>query len=130
MEKNWKNRYICKTESLCYAPRQTQCYKWTILQFKKIIRKERKAKQHTVRQTGSSESQSCSAVSDSLWPTPILQARILEWVAVPFSGDPPKPGIKPRTPALWTDSLPAEPQGKPKNARVGSLSLLQRIFPN
>ena len=27
------------------------------------------------------------------------------------------------------DSLPAEPQGKPKNTRVGSLSLLQRIFP-
>ena len=28
-----------------------------------------------------------------------------------------------------TDSLPAEPQGKPKNTRVGSLSLLQGIFP-
>ena len=27
------------------------------------------------------------------------------------------------------DSLPAEPQGKPKNTGVGSLSLLQRIFP-
>ena len=27
------------------------------------------------------------------------------------------------------DSLPAEPQGKPKNTAVGSLSLLQRIFP-
>jgi len=27
------------------------------------------------------------------------------------------------------DSLPAEPPGKPKNTRVGSLSLLQRIFP-
>ena len=27
------------------------------------------------------------------------------------------------------DSLPAEPQGKPKNAGMGSLSLLQRIFP-
>ena len=26
-------------------------------------------------------------------------------------------------------SLPAEPQGKPKNTEVGSLSLLQRIFP-
>ena len=26
------------------------------------------------------------------------------------------------------DCLPAEPQGKPKNTRVGSLSLLQRIF--
>ena len=26
------------------------------------------------------------------------------------------------------DSLPAEPQGKPKNTGVGSLSLLQQIF--
>ena len=58
----------------------------------------------------------------------ILQARILEWVAFPFSGDLPNPGIEPRSPALQADSSPAEPQGKPKNTRVGSLSLLQRIF--
>ena len=43
----------------------------------------------------------------------ILQARILEWVAFPFSKDLPNPGIEPRSPALQ-DSLPAEPQGKPK----------------
>ena len=30
---------------------------------------------------------------------------------------------------LWADSVPAEPQGKPKNTRVGSLSHLQWIFP-
>ena len=30
---------------------------------------------------------------------------------------------------LQADSLPAEPQGKPKNIGVSSLSLLQRIFP-
>ena len=30
---------------------------------------------------------------------------------------------------MQTDSLPAEPQGKPKNTGVGSLSLLQRTFP-
>ena len=59
----------------------------------------------------------------------IFQARILEWVAMPPSGDLPNPGIKPRSPALQTDSLPAEPQGKPKNIGVGSLSLLQGIFP-
>ena len=39
------------------------------------------------------------------------------------------PGIKPRSPALQEDSLPAEARGKPKNTGVGSLSLLQRIFP-
>ena len=52
----------------------------------------------------------------------ILHARILKWVAFPFSG------IKPRSPTLQVDSLPAEPQGKPKNTGVGSLSLLQWIF--
>ena len=44
-------------------------------------------------------------------------------------GDLPKPGIKPRSPTLQVDPLPAEPQGKSKNAGVGSLSLLQGIFP-
>ena len=58
----------------------------------------------------------------------ILQARILEWVAMPSSRGSSNPGIKPRSPALQADSLPAEPQGKPKNTGVGSLSLLQRIF--
>ena len=58
----------------------------------------------------------------------ILQARILEWVAFPSPGDLPNPGMKPRSPGLQADSLPAEPQGKPMNTRVGSLSLLWRIF--
>ena len=38
----------------------------------------------------------------------ILQARILEWVAVPFSRGSSNPGIEPRSPALQVDSLPAE----------------------
>ena len=58
----------------------------------------------------------------------ILQARILEWVAMPPSRDLPNPGIEPRSPALQADSLPAELQAKPKNTGVGTLSLLQRIF--
>ena len=57
----------------------------------------------------------------------ILKARILEW-ASPSPGDLPNPGIKSRSLALQVDSLPAEPQGKPKNPGVGSLSLLQQIF--
>ena len=48
----------------------------------------------------------------------ILQARILEWVAFPFSADIPNPGIKPRSPTLQADSLPAEPQGKPNNVQT------------
>ena len=33
----------------------------------------------------------------------------------PSAGDDPNPGIKARSPALQVDSLPAEPQRKPKN---------------
>ena len=45
----------------------------------------------------------------------ILQAKILEWVASPFSRDLPNPGIKPRSPILQVDSLLAEPGGKPNS---------------
>ena len=55
------------------------------------------------------------------------------WSGEPFPSprdlDLPNPGIKPRSPALRVDSLPAEPQRKPKNTGVGSPSLLQWIFP-
>ena len=54
--------------------------------------------------------QSCLTLCDPMNYTVhgILQARILEWVAFPLSGDLPKPRIEPRTPALQGDSLPAE----------------------
>ena len=55
----------------------------------------------------------------------ILQVGILEGVAMPFS----RGSSQHRTPTLQADSLPSEPPGKPKNNRVGSLSLLQGIFP-
>ena len=49
----------------------------------------------------------------------IHQARILEWVTFPFSRgifltQGLDLGIEPVSPALQVDSLPAEPQGKPK----------------
>ena len=52
------------------------------------------------------------------------------WSGYPFPspGDLPNSGFEPRSPALQVDSLPPEPQGKPKNTRVGSLSLLQQTF--
>ena len=34
----------------------------------------------------------------------------------PSPGDLPNPGIKPRSPTLQADTLPAEPQGKPHGA--------------
>ena len=59
----------------------------------------------------------------------ILQARILKWVAFAFSRIYPIQGSNPGHPHCRRIFSPAEPQGKPKNAGVGSLSLLQRIFP-
>ena len=79
------------------------------------------------------ESESYSVMSDYLQPHGlyrILQARILEWVAFPFSRGSSQLRDQTRSPALQADSLPAEPQGKPKNTGVGSHSLLQRIFPS
>ena len=62
---------------------------------------------------------------------PMEFSRTEHWSGQPFPspGDLPNPGIEPRSPTLQADSLPAEPQGKPRNTGVGSLSLLQWIFP-
>ena len=59
--------------------------------------------------------QSCPTLCDPMDYTVhgILQARILEWVAFSSPGDLPNPRIKPRSPTLQMDSLPAETQGKP-----------------
>ena len=63
-----------------------------------------------------------SVHGDPSWP---------EWNGLPFppSGDLSNPGIELRFPALQADSLPSGSPGKPKNTRVGSLSLLQGTFP-
>ena len=59
----------------------------------------------------------CSPLSSSVHG--VLQARTLEWVTLPSSGDLPNPGMEPRSAALRVDSLPSEPPGKPKNTGVG-----------
>ena len=43
----------------------------------------------------------------------VFQARILEWVAISFSGDLPNPGVEPGSPALQAAALSSEPPGKP-----------------
>ena len=75
-------------------------------------------------------SESHWVVSDSFDPMDytihgILQARILEWVAFPFSRGSSQPRDQTQVSHIAGDSLPAESQGKPKNTGVGSLSLLQ-----
>ena len=85
----------------------------------------------------------CCCLVTKLWPT-LLWPHGLDWQAplfmgfsrqeywsglpCPPPGNLPNPGIEPTSPALQADSLLAEPQGKPKNTGVGSLSLLQGIF--
>ena len=74
--------------------------------------------------------QSCPTLCN---PTDIQSmefSRLEYWNRQPFPspGDLPNPRIKPRSPALQADSLPAEPQQKPKNTGVGILSFLQQIF--
>jgi len=45
----------------------------------------------------------------------IIQARIMEWVAIFFSRGSSQPRIKPRrSPAFQADSLPSKPPGKPR----------------
>ena len=65
--------------------------------------------------------QSCPAVCNPMDYSPpgssvhgILQARILQWVAIPFSRESSNPGIEPgspESPALLPYFLPSEPQG-------------------
>ena len=66
--------------------------------------------------------QSCPTFCDHVDCSPlgssahgILQARILEWVAISFPGDVPNTGIRLGSPALQADSLLSEPQGNPSH---------------
>ena len=77
-----------------------------------------------------SESESCSVLSYflrprglySLWNSPDQNIGVgscfLLQLMFPSPGDLPNPEIEPRSPILQVDSLPAEPQGKPKNTGV------------
>ena len=65
-----------------------------------------------------SESVSHSVVSDSLQSHGLSmefsRPEYRSGLPFPSPGDLPDPGIKPRSPALQTDSLPFEPLGKPQ----------------
>ena len=78
--------------------------------------------------------QSCPILCDPMFYTPwfipvrgILQARILVWVAFLFSrGFFSTQGSNPGLLHLLVDSLPAEPQGKPKNFPLKSSSFFTK----
>ena len=65
--------------------------------------------------------QSCQTLCDPMDCSPpgssicgILQARILEWVAISFSRGSSRPRDRTWSPALQANSLASEPPGKPK----------------
>ena len=77
-----------------------------------------------------SESESHSVVSNSLRPHGLHspwnfpgQNTLMGSLSL-LQGIFPTQGIKPGSPSIQADSLPAEPQGKPKNTGVHNLSLL------
>ena len=86
-----------------------------------------------------SESERHSVVFDSLQPHGLVACQAplsmgfstqeMSLLPCPPPEDLLNPGITPRSPTLQVNSLLSEPSGKPKNTGVGSLSLLQRIFP-
>ena len=59
----------------------------------------------------------------------ILQARILEWVAISFSRNLPHPGIEPRSPALQVDSLLTEPSEKRPKCKWWRIKRSVKDFP-
>ena len=80
-----------------------------------------------------SKSESCSVVSDLCNPMDctvcgILQARIMEWLVVPFSSESSHPRDGTHVSYIAHGFFTSWATGKPKNVRVGNLSLLQQIF--
>ena len=59
----------------------------------------------------------------------ILQATILQWVTLPFSRESSQSMDQTRVSSITGGFFTSGVTRKPKNTGVGSLSLLQRIFP-
>ena len=105
------------------------CGIWIIIQMK-LYKKQKQIHRYRKQTYGYQRRRSVCvlghfSLSDSLWshePTRlsvdgILQARILEWVAMLFSRDLPNPGIETAPPAslaLQADSLLLSHQGSPQ----------------
>ena len=98
--------YLCFSPSTftlgsCSATELSQL--WKILLHLQSCRSDQAA-------TLPTESESHSAMSDSVTPWTVYQSGLL----CPPPGDWTHPGIEPRSPTLQADSLPAKPQGNPR----------------
>ena len=114
----------------------TQCLKRNVFFFslsRSILKISQfwKYTQGTIR--WNSENESCSVMSDSLQPHGlvhgILQARILEWVAFPFSKGSSQPRNWTQVPRIAGRFFTSWATREAQNIGVGSLSFLQGIFP-
>ena len=75
--------------------------------------------------------QSCSTLCDLIdYTMDFSRPEYWSGYPLPSPGDLPNPGIESRFPALRADSLSAEPQGKPKNTGVDSLSFSSGSSPS
>ena len=105
--------------------RSSACSPWSLLSIERLLYAKRSAVLCLVAQL-------CLTLCE---PSRLLClwrfSRQEYWSGLPCPppGDLPTLGIEARSPTLWADSLSVESQGKPKNTGVGSLSLLQGIFP-
>ena len=57
-------------------------------------------------------------IHQALLPMGILQARILRWIAIPFSRGTSQPRDQPRSSALQADYLLPEPQASPSGTHI------------
>ena len=71
----------------------------------------------------------CDPMNQMVWSVEFSRPEYWSAQPFPYPEYHPNPEIKPRSPALQGDSLPAEPPEKPKNTGVGSLPLHQGIIP-
>ena len=79
--------------------------------------------------------QSCPILCDLMDCSPsgssvpgVLQARILEWIAIPSPGDLPYPGIEAGSLALQTDSVLSESPRKPKSKGFAMVKMQKLMF--
>ena len=78
-----------------------------------------------VKESESEVAQSCPTLCNSVGCSPPGSSvqgfsRQEYWSGLPFPspGDPPNPGIEPRSPALQADALSSEPPGKPNKCEL------------
>ena len=84
--------------------------------------------QHQSQRSESHSVVSNSATPYSPWNSPGQNTGVGSLSLLQGSLGWSRPRDRTRSPALQSDSLSTEPQGKPKNTGVGCLSFLQRIF--